>query len=525
MKHRNADTLCEPYALPITFGQKAIGRVAIACFALLSTAASIAAPADLDSRFGTGGKVIDSLGNRIVASSGAARQADGKIVMTSSCGTSICLARFLPDGTLDDGFGTGGRVMTSVPGLSPFLFSVSIQTDGKLVLGGSCRDTTNNRFSYCVARYTESGLPDLSFASKGIVTTAFGSGNDSGTGGVAMQPDGKIVLAGSCQPVDLASNREFCIVRYTSTGQLDTTFNGTGKVTMSVGAGDVDAAAIALQVDGKIVTAGYCKGPSYVDFCLTRHNTNGSVDTRFASFGKASTDFGFESSIQGLALQADGKIVAVGYCTGTTYKAFCSARYDGSDGDLDTSFAGDGKLLTSIAADDDISYAVAVQTDGKIVVGGGCRNDTSDNFEFCIARYSDDGSADTTFNGNGEIITAMTAKRDKISTLILQSDGKIVAAGECDVGVGGSTNYTFCMARYQGGPFGAQNCSLDIDGDGKVLATTDMLIGTRVALGMTGNAVLGGIAFSANAARDQWGNNTSRDIRKYLITQCGMSLL
>ena len=118
----------------------------------------------------------------------------------------------------------------------------------------------------------------------------------------------------------------------------------------------------------------------------------------------------------------------------------------------------------------------------------------------------------------------MTPKRDTAASILLQSDGKIVAAGHCDIGTAGSENITFCLARYQGGPFGARNCSLDIDGDGKVLATTDSLIHARIALGITGSAVLGGITFPAGATRDQWGTNNARDIRKFLITQCGLNV-
>ena len=98
----------------------------------------------------------------------------------------------------------------------------------------------------------------------------------------------------------------------------------------------------------------------------------------------------------------------------------------------------------------------------------------------------------------------------------LQPDGKIVVAGYCSNG----TNNDFCLTRYESGPFDAKNCSLDIDGDGRILATTDMLIGTRVALGITGNAVIGGITFAQNATRNTWPL-----IRDYLVTQCGMSLV
>jgi hypothetical protein len=92
--------------------------------------------------------------------------------------------------------------------------------------------------------------------------------------------------------------------------------------------------------------------------------------------------------------------------------------------------------------------------------------------------------------------------------------------GQCSDG----SNDKFCLARYEGGPFDARNCSLDIDGDGRVLASVDGLVATRVMLGVTGSAVTGGINFPANAIRNEWGTHSTRDIRTFLVTQCGMQL-
>ena len=130
-----------------------------------------------------------------------------------------------------------------------------------------------------------------------------------------------------------------------------------------------------------------------------------------------------------------------------------------------------------------------------------------------------DGTVDQSFASNGIGTTGFAAGNvDYGFGVAIQPDGKILQVGAC------YGPAAFCVARYEGGAFGARNCSLDFDGDGRVLATTDMLIGTRIALGMTGVAVINGITFAANAARDEWGTNSSRDIRKYLVTQCGMSL-
>jgi uncharacterized delta-60 repeat protein len=196
-------------------------------------------------------------------------------------------------------------------------------------------------------------------------------------------------------------------------------------------------------------------------------------------------------------------------------------------GTLDTTFGSSGQVrIPMITTPQDTgsiierAYSIALQSDGKIVIAGECSGFyTSLGFyrQACIARLHDSGSLDTgIFAGIGSYAFHFGGADPSGFGVAIQSDGKIALVAMCG---------DLCMARFDGGPFAARNCSLDIDGDGRVLATTDMLIGTRVALGITGSAVFSGITFPSNATRDQWGTNTSRDIRKYLVSQCGMSLL
>jgi uncharacterized delta-60 repeat protein len=188
-------------------------------------------------------------------------------------------------------------------------------------------------------------------------------------------------------------------------------------------------------------------------------------------------------------------------------------------GALDTSFGVSG-TATLDATSACFSYArsVALQSDGKIVLAGECRVSGS-LIKFGYARLHGDGSIDQTFATNGfGSVGFDSGDFDYGTGVAIQPDGKIVQVGAC------FGPAAFCLARYEGGPFGARNCTLDIDGDGSVTASVDSIIHARIALGMTGAAVIGGINFPANATRDQWGTNTSRDIRKYLIAQCGMSV-
>ena len=160
---------------------------------------------------------------------------------------------------------------------------------------------------------------------------------------------------------------------------------------------------------------------------------------------------------------------------------------------------------------------MALQQDGKIVLAGFCYDSQTGHFKFCSIRYNTDGKPDNSFGSLGAAITPINVRDEGATAVALQSDGKIVLAGICD---NASNRNDFCALRYEGGPFGYKNCSLDVDGDGLVLPTTDSLITARVARGMTGDAVLNGITLPVGATRRNW-----NQIRNYLVTQCGMSLV
>ncbi|HPV22815.1 MAG TPA: delta-60 repeat domain-containing protein [Casimicrobium sp.] len=373
-------------------------------------------------------------------------------------------------------------------------------------------------------------FPGFASGNGKITNLAIGASDDFGQA-VALQPDGKIVLAGYCYN---GSNKNFCIARLNADGTLDASFDGpsgsgNGKFLLPIGTSDDYASAIALQPDGKIVLAGHCFSASNEDFCVARLNADGSLDTSFdGPSGGGNGKFlfligGGTDQATAVALQPDGKIVLAGACTNGIDNDFCVARLNAT-GTLDASFdgpsgSGNGKFLLPIGASGDQATAVALQPDGKIVLAGGCLNGS--NYDFCVARLNADGSLDSSFDGpsgsgNGKFLLPIGTDYDYANAVALQPDGKIVLAGTC----GNFIDSYFCVARLNGGPFGAKQCSPDYDGDGKVLATTDILmIGARVALGLTGNAVVGGITFAAHAARTTW-----PDIRTFLVSQCGMTI-
>ena len=229
-----------------------------------------------------------------------------------------------------------------------------------------------------------------------------------------------------------------------SAGDLDPTF-GVGGVTYVTGQNSAVMRDMVRQPDGKIIGAGTANANNTQEFGLTRFNANGTIDTSFGVGGHVITDFGFRDGINGVALQADGKIVAVGQ-TGFSSDGWAVARYN-ANGSLDNTFGGGGKVVTDMQPGSDVAFDVAIQPDGKIVaVGLSGPSGSSSTTRFAVVRYNTDGSLDTTFNGTGFVLTADFGNTTAYATtVLLQPDGKIVALGHSSLSGG---NFSFAAARY-----------------------------------------------------------------------------
>lgn len=349
--------------------------------------AQINSDGSLDMNFGLGGKVTTDFGGADEAF-GVVLQRDGKVIVvgyTSSLPNyGFALARYNIDGSLDTTFGTGGKV-TGPTGIG---IDVALQTDGKIIAVG---------FSYSnivVTRYNSDGSPDPLFGTGGVVITNVAGEATS----VALQRDGKILVAGDSQG-------DIALLRYNDDGSLDATFGTGGIVTTDVfGLGYRDwGYDVALQRDGKFVVAGLANtgippnpyGSPYVnsDLALIRYNRDGSLDTSFNSDGIATLDFnGYNDGAVGVELQNDGNVIAVGVASTGPYedsRDFALARFN-RNGILDPSFGIGGKLTTDFFGYQDEAYRGVLQVNGKILIVGsvtncdpisGCYKD------FAVARY------------------------------------------------------------------------------------------------------------------------------------------
>ena len=316
-----------------------------------------------------------------------------------------------------------------------------------------------------IQTFADPGALDTSFGGTGIQSVAFNAGDDSARA-VAVQSDGKIIAGGYAKS---GSSYLFALVRYDRDGSLDTTFDTDGKVTTPIFGADDGITGLAVQADGKIIAGGYALSGSNYFFALARYNPDGSLDTTFDTDGKVTTSIlGVDSFANAVSLQSNGKILLSGGAYNGTNYDFALARYN-ADGSLDSTFDADGKVTTTVLAGDDASNAVTVGSDGKIVAAGFAFSGANSNF--AVVRYNSNGSLDTSFDADGKVTTSVLAVHDGATGVAVQTDLKIVAAGYAKDG----TLLKFALVRYN------FDGSLDtsFDTDGKV--TTSMLSGNDAA--------------------------------------------
>ncbi len=400
---------------------------------LLLSVRGPAAPGDLDPSFGSNGKVTFSFGSGSERVYAVAVQSDGKIVLAGSATVGgeldFAVARFHPNGAPDTTFGIAGKVTTDF-GTIDYGRTMAIQSDGKIVVAG---EGDYSGVDIVLARYDVNGALDMSFGTGGKVINTVYSGTDRARE-VLIQPDGKIVVVGYRQ----AGDHDPLIIRYNSNGSVDTTFGGgDGRFIFdTIPDADDFAQAGALQPDGKIVIAGFREDTE--DFLFGRVTAAGAADNSFDDNGSKSHAIGGGDECYSMALQPDGKIITTGVAGGDLAVVRCLPNSD-----LDTTFNGTGKVLTPVGTGTAKGWGVVLQADGKIVIAGEAV--IAGSLDFAVVRYKTDGGLDTTFGGAGKVTTAFASgSSDYGQAIALQSDGKILVAGHTLNG----TSEDFALVRY-----------------------------------------------------------------------------
>lgn len=439
----------------------------------------------LDSSFGAGssdgtpdGVVGLSLGSGDDYAKAMAVQTDGKIVLAGNTttnangGTSnIMVQRFNSDGSVDPTFGAGtgdgspdGTVTLDLGASSDVAVAVKIQTDGKIVVVGYSTATAQGSTSNIIlARLTTVGVLDVSFGAgnsdgtpDGVVSVDLGGSSDDVANALAIQSDNKIVVAGYTTQ---SGTKNLMIARVNADGTLDSSFGaGTGDGTpdgvvgLSLSDGNDEANGLVIQSNGKIVVAGTTRAlDNTTNAAVARLNTDGSLDTAFGAGvgdgtpdGVASVSFSDgNDAANSVTLQADGKILVVGTSTASDTSSNIAVARLNADGTLDISFGAgtsdgtpDGVVGLSLGTGNDVAVAIAVQVDGKILVAGyTVASDSSTNA--AVARLLSDGKLDSSFGQgssdgtpDGVVAISLGAGNDYAHALALQTDGKILVAGD-----------------------------------------------------------------------------------------------
>lgn len=420
------------------------------CFTLGAIALSSFAqqPGDVDLSFSTDGIATAHFAPvGVDYAMGVAIQPDGRIVVVGSTQqdleTSIALARFMPDGTLDPDFGTGGQVITGI-GVDPVLISdvamaVALQPDGKIVVAGSSfANGSGDRF--VVARYDTDGTLDPIFGTNGIQINALLNGGRFTS--VAIRDDGYIVAGGVVN--EAPSNELFIVARYTPDGAPDTSFDGDGFATIDITPDDDAGNDIVLEPGGGILMAGYCGGGNDMGMALVRLDGNGSPDPSLDGDGILITQLSTDQDAAYSVVRdpADGKILVGGITTFVPMVFLVVARYN-TDGTLDNTFAGDG-IFQSPHPGLNFPGNMVLAPDGRIVIGGSWATD------FLVAVVNPDGTADTGFDDDGVVTTSFGTTSFGTNAygndLVLDADGNAVLVGTS--GQGAPTFNDFVLLRY-----------------------------------------------------------------------------
>jgi uncharacterized delta-60 repeat protein len=361
---------------------------------------------------------------------------------------SAYLSAAAQDGKIDSTYGTNGRAysnFTEMVFADPY--QVAIQSDNKIIKAGSIYSASAGISLLGVLRFNANGTVDNTFGTNGRAMIPFGF-DYMGPSAIAIQSDGKIVVAGT---VDKGPDTDIAVVRLNANGTLDASFGSAGKV-LSNASGNDYARAIKIQADLKILVAGngQIAGTFHSNMLIMRYNSNGNLDATFGNNGEANLAIGsYSSGAHSIAVQSDGKILLGGFTTWlqnfSLYPSFAVARFN-VNGTLDATFGSNGSVVPSVFIYGQIS-GIAVQPDGKIVTAGGASASATNNAQdirFGIVRLNANGTSDAAFGTNGGTLSNIGSE-NSVWGIGVQTDGKILVSGHYKTA---NDDFNYAIVRY-----------------------------------------------------------------------------
>lgn len=395
--------------------------------------ARINADGSLDKSFGGHGSgftpIVGAVSSVAIRPDGKIVVAGADIVVTTESFLAFAISRFNQDGSYDQSFGTEGIVTTPFDDLfgNSRASSVTFQLDGKVVAAGYA----TNGGAMLAARYNEDGSLDTGFSTDGRAAIMISNGGNRANA-VIVQTDGKILMGGSTRAGTTGTMTDFALVRLNTDGTLDGSFDDDGKVTTRFEDTSSTILGIDIHSDGTIVATGNSVSGSIRNFAVARYNGDGSPDVSFDQDGKVITDINLQDSVFGVQTQEDGKIVICGHTLVDPFPfvSMVTVRYN-VDGSLDNSYDGDGIAVTAVPDIHSSARAVLIQPDARIMAVGytGFGGFIGVNTDILLARYQVNGQPDESFGADGVAVIEFGNASDMIFEMAAQADGKVIAAG------------------------------------------------------------------------------------------------
>ncbi len=409
------------------------------------------------------------------------------IIVTCLIVNQICLHAQLA-GDPDSTFNETGIVLTNFAGDEDAINDMMVQSDGKIIAGGYADmggGITN--LDFALARYNTDGSLDMSFGTDGKVTTELG--DDEYITSLAIQSDGKIITGGWAD--NGVFYTDYTLVRYNTDGSLDMSFGSEGIVFLDYEVIINNLEDLALQSDGKIIAVGKTGAYPFYDITLCRLNINGTLDTTFADTGWKKIHFVDYNGTLAVTIQNDDKIIIGAYEISGPARLIRLTE----NGEFDNSFNGTGIVISPT-----MKYIkdVAITSDNKIIIAGNTSNVTSD---FCLEKYNSDGTLDISFGTDGVVLSDFEGYNDNPESLSIQSNGKIFVAGFQDSGdIFSGTNYDLLAARYL--PDGTLDTTFSEDGLLVMNIGTDDNLAMSTDIQDDGRLLMGGYSFNTDGNID-----------------------
>ncbi len=392
-----------------------------------------------DSTFGINGKILTDLNNSDDYGFSVFIQSDDKILLGGATYngliTQSAIVRYLPNGNIDLGFGNNGFVITTIEN-NYNINSIICQSDAKIIAVGMCSNNGNPPKTFTVIRYQSNGQIDSLFGVNGIVQTNLGNNYDLSRK-VVLQTDGRILVMGESHAAT-GANYNFGLVRYNPDGSLDNAFGNQGIVVTELNSDPDFPKDILLQDDGKILVTGKSSSNS----TTVRYNSNGSLDNTFGVSGIVKTIFGSSSAGEVIAIQPDHKIIVAGYVLTNINNTNTVIRYN-NNGSIDSTFGTNGIVITGNGYYNRTN-GIHLFPDGKILLASTAH--LQDWGYFSLLLYNNDGSLVTNFGYNGNKLFDFGYHFDECYGLGIQSSGNIIVAGYASNG----QSYDFALARFKG---------------------------------------------------------------------------